>query len=554
MRNRCVPLIAAGMTAISLSVGWAAEDAVVPVLDETDRAKPVDYGAGPGVSLEAAVAATAAAETGAAAPEAAGDVKIKGIFGKVITWPIIPIHAVLLPDGRVMSYGTRPNGAQTGQFNYDVWNPAAGVLPAAHNLLPNVTGTDIFCSGQSVISSNSAALNGQVLMTGGDSHDPVTGERNFSTNATTIFDPQTNTIRSAQAMVYKRWYPSVITLSSGDKLVLGGREDKAPTPAIVPELFTRNGAWRLLTGAASDAAFGIPRDAWYYPRAVQMPNNNNVFVVSFEGKMFLLNPAAANGAGSIAQLPQQTSVSNFLLPTVQFTQGQLLSIRANRKVVTIGLNGTQPKIAPTADISAVRLWSTATLLADGKVLVTGGSAVGNQEQGVAYAAETWDPATGKWTLGASAATSRLYHSMALLLPNGTVLTGGGGAPGPKKQLNAEIYYPPYLYTAAGTNAVRPTLATAPTLLTPKAGTTFTATVGVGDTIGRVTLLRTGSVTHSTNPDQNFQQLGFTQSGQNLTINAPGNPNYTVPGYYMLFVFNTAGVPSVAKILRVAPPA
>lgn len=554
MRNRCVPLIAVGIMAISLSIARAAEDVTVPVIDETDRTKPVDFGAGPGVSVDTAVVATEAAGGAPAAAEAAGNAKTKGAFGKAITWPIIPIHAVLLPDGRVMSYGTRPNGAQTGQFNYDVWTPNAGTGAASHNLLPNVTGTDLFCSGQSVISSNSAALNGQVLMTGGDSHDPVTFVRNFSNNATTIFNPQTNTIRSAQAMVYKRWYPSVITLNTGDKLVLGGREDKAPTPAIVPELFTRNGEWRLLTGATSDAAFGIPRDAWYYPRAVQMPQSNNVFVLSHEGKMFLLNPAAANGAGSIAQLPQQTSVSNFLLPTVQFTQGQLLSIRGNRKVVTIGLNGTQPKIAPTADISAVRLWSNATLMADGKVLVTGGSAVGNQETSVAYAAETWDPTTGKWTLGASASKPRLYHSMALLLPNGTVLTGGGGAPGPQKQLNAEIYYPPYLYTAAGTNAVRPTLVTAPTLLTPKAGTTFAATVGAGDTIGRITLLRTGSVTHSTNPDQNFQQLGFTQNGQNLTINAPANPNYTVPGYYMLFVFNTNGVPSVAKILRVAPPA
>ena len=158
-----------------------------------------------------------------------------------MTWPIIPIHAVLLPDGRVMSYGTNQNGAQTGQFNYDVWDPKGGTGAASHTMLPNTTGTDIFCSGQSVISSNVASLNGQVLMTGGDTHNLQTGERNFSSDATTIFNPQTNSIRSLQRMVYKRWYPSVITLFTGDKLVLGGREDKAPTPAITPELFTKNG-------------------------------------------------------------------------------------------------------------------------------------------------------------------------------------------------------------------------------------------------------------------------------------------------------------------------
>lgn len=554
MRNRCLPLIAAAVTVLSLNVGWAAEeDAVVPVVDESDRARPVDFGAGPGVAVKASALATQAAGNAQPAEEADGNPYINGTFGPAFAWPIIPIHAVLLPDGRVMSYGTNQNGAQTGQFNYDVWTPSGGADPTAHNVLPNTTGTDIFCSGQSVISSNIASIDGQVLMTGGDSHDPQTGERNFSNDATTIFNPLTNSIRSGQTMVYKRWYPSVITLFTGDKLVLGGREDKAPTPAIVPELFSKNGVWRVLTGAASDAAFGVERANWYYPRGYQLPlAPGNVFVLGNTGKMFSLSTTAAGGAGSIVQLPQQTSLSNFTLPTVQFAPGRLLSVRANRQVVTIGLNGAQPSITPTASISAVRQWANGTLMADGKVLVTGGSAVGNQLTGVAYAAETWDPATGTWTLGANATKPRLYHSMGLLLPDGTILTGGGGAPGPVKNLNVEIYYPPYLYTATGTAAPRPTLVAAPTLLTPKPATTFAVTVGVGDTISRVTLLRTGSVTHSNNPDQNFQQLAFTQAGQNLTITAPGNPYYTVPGYYMLFVFNDSGVPSFAKILRVAP--
>ena len=68
----------------------------------------------------------------------------------------------------------------------------------------------------------------------------------------------------------------------------------------------------------------------------------------------------------------------------------------------------------------------------------------NQLTGVAYQVEIWDPATGHWTAGASAAVPRLYHSNALLLTDATVLTGGGGAPGPLANLNAEIYYPPYL--------------------------------------------------------------------------------------------------------------
>ncbi len=566
MRDRCIPYLAVGALAISLNVVQALaaeeEEATVPVVDETDRARPVDYGPGPGLpravtssaaqevaGQAATLAAEAAVEPAAALP--AADAKTKGVFAPAVAWPIISIHAVLLPDGRVMSYGTNQNGAQTGQFVYDVWTPTAGTGPGSHNVLPNTTATDIFCSGQSVMSSYNAAINGQVLMTGGDSHSAA-GERNFSIDKVTMFNPQSNTIRLlSQTMVYKRWYPSVITLFTGDKLVLGGREDKAPSPAVTPELFTKNGAWRVLPGATSAPAFGVDRANWYYPRAVQMPAGNNVFVLAFTGKMFSLNPV---GNGAITQLPQQTALSNFTLPTVNFAPGKLLSVRTNRQTVVVNLNSGQPVTTPTAPIGAVRQWSNGTVMADGKVLVTGGSAVGNQLTGVAYAAETWDPATGKWTTGDSATKPRLYHSIGLLLPDASVLTGGGGAPGPIKNLNAELYYPPYLYTAAGQPAARPTLVAAPTLLQPKPGTTFTATVGAGDQISRVTLLRTGSVTHSNNPDQNFQPLGFTQNGQTLTINAPANPYVTVPGYYMLFVFNANGVPSVAKIMRVPPAA
>ena len=122
MRNRCLPLIAAAVTVLSLNVGWAAEeDAVVPVVDESDRARPVDFGAGPGVAVKASALATQAAGNAQPAEEADGNPYISGTFGPAFAWPIIPIHAVLLPDGRVMSYGTNQNGAQTGQFNYDVW-------------------------------------------------------------------------------------------------------------------------------------------------------------------------------------------------------------------------------------------------------------------------------------------------------------------------------------------------------------------------------------------------------------------------------------------------
>jgi hypothetical protein len=80
---------------------------------------------------------------------------------------------------------------------------------------------------------------------------------------------------------------------------------------------------------------------------------------------------------------------------------------------------------------------------------------------------------------------------------------------------------------------------------------FVATVGSAAPISRVTLLRTGAVTHTINLDQRFLSLGFTQAGQTLTITLPTtDPNVVLPGYYMLFVFDQAGMPSVARIIRV----
>ena len=210
-----------------------------------------------------------------------------------------------------------------------------------------------------------------------------------------------------------------------------------------------------------------------------------------------------------------------------------------------------PVVTQTDNIDQERYWSSGTILADGKVLVTGGSEVPNELTGVAYQAEIWDPATGHWTAGASAAIPRLYHSNALLLNDASVLTAGGGAPGPLNNLNAEIYYPPYLYAnnGSGQPAVRPVITAAtPQSLLP--GNTINITVGPTDQISRLTFVRTGSSTHCNNSDQRFINLPFKQTGKQLTTVLPSDPTVLLPGYYMLFAFNSAGVPSIAQVLYV----
>ncbi len=516
-------------------------EAAPPSIKEDDRPAPVDYGFGPGVPLDKnrrAVQEMMAVARAASTPVASAGALTAGVFGAPVTWPLIGLHVVLLPDGRVMSYGSTAQGNAGGQVIYDVWNPTLGTGTEAHLVLPNTTQADNFCSGQSVISAS-----GEVLVVGGTT--TINRERNFSSDQTEIFHPQTNTISLAEPMTYKRWYPTVLSLPNGDKLVLGGREDKSPDVAVpTPEVYRQGAGWQTLWGATSDAAFGTVAYNWYYTRGFVTPDGR-VFVLGNDGKMFYLNPA---GNGTITQVAQRTVGGNGKLPALMFAPGKVLAVRNGQRVIVVDVNGPQPVTTASQNIDQVRLYSNATVMADGKVLVTGGSAVANQLIGVAYAATIWDPATGQWTPGANAAKPRLYHSIALLLPDGSVLTGAGGAPGPVKNLNMEIYYPGYLFDAFGQPAVRPSIVNSDTLL--YVNQQFAVTVGSADPISRVTLVRTGSATHAFNSDQRFMELGFIQSGQSLAVQLPANVNVLVPGYYLLFVFNQAGVPSVARIVHV----
>jgi Domain of unknown function (DUF1929) len=190
------------------------------------------------------------------------------------------------------------------------------------------------------------------------------------------------------------------------------------------------------------------------------------------------------------------------------------------------------------------------VMADGQVVVSGGSSVDNQLVDVAYHLEIWNPATGTWTRGPSAQKPRLYHSISMLMPDGTVLTGGGGAPGPVANLNAEIYYPSYLYRKDGSGlpAVRPQIIAAPTAATWN--TRIGTRVDAATTVSRVTLVRFGSVTHAFNNDQRFMPLAFEQTGQEVQITMPADRNVMIPGNYMLFVFNADGTPSVARTLKI----
>jgi Domain of unknown function (DUF1929) len=483
------------------------------------------------VSIAAAFVVVSGVVSVMHAPPAAANPGALGSWSAPGAWPLIGIHAVLTPQGKVVTYGSRPSALQTGLFEYDVWDPS-GAPGVGHTLLPNQTQTDLFCNLQIVMPEN-----GNVLMASGDIWDPTIGRTlNVGNDDVNVLDSNTNVLSLGGKLNRKRWYATPTTLPSGHVYIAGGKngEDRA-------EVRAPNGEFMLTTIDTSG-------DDWYYPRAFVLPNGR-LFGFDVAGHAYLHSADFATRS-YIGDLPSENI--GWTSSAVMYEPGKVLVLggQNNPATFTVDMTSGSMVTAPAGTTGTLRLGVSSTLLADGKVLATGGSEVWNELVGVNNTAQIWDPATRVWSTLAAGTHPRLYHSTALLLPDARVLVAGGGAPGPRDGLDGEIFSPPYLFTAAGTPAPRPVITTAPTLA--ETGSTMSLGLGSAAPISKVTLLKTGSVTHSVNFDQRFVPATFSQSGATLSVQLPNNPAVLTPGAYMVYVWDAAGVPSVAKIFRVPP--
>lgn len=494
-----------------------------------------------------------------------GDIAPASVIGQwseVVDWPLIAIHSVLASDGKVLTYGTDAAGTQGAQFIYDVWDPALGTQADAHATLPNGTGTDLFCSAQIVLPDS-----GDVLITGGDTRGLNTGRVNTGVVDTNLFRSENNTLIPNTRMNYARWYPTATVLANGEILVHGGIDENG-APVTTPEIFNpRENTWRLLRGANND--FYTRNTAWWYPKSWLAPNGT-VFGIA-GGSIYTIDP---QGQGRFDVLANVSGSNRYITATsVMFRPGRILQIaggtrattssaeNASNQVTEYNINGAVPVALQRPALTYPRHWGNATVLPDGKVVVTGGSAAANTLKGVATAAEIYDPDTSTWTVGARAREDRLYHSTAILLPDASILTAGGGAPGPADQngniqpgnLNAEIYYPPYYFNDDGSRKVLSTLSTYPNQV--QYGNRFDIETENATRVDRVTLVRTGSNTHSKDMGQRFMELRFTRTTANtLSVRAPDRNTVAPPGYYLLFVIDEFGTPSQGAMISLQPEA
>ncbi|MCC2655714.1 MAG: hypothetical protein K0Q76_822 [Panacagrimonas sp.] len=454
------------------------------------------------------------------------DAHLKGVWSSVIDWPLIAIHLVQLPDGRVLSYGSGLDGTQTGFLNYDIWTPGAGTGPSSHLTLNNQSEVDVFCNAQLVLPQPGAG----VVLVGGDI--TVQGQSTNTANYNSaVFNPANNSLVKTNDLNRARWYATATTLLNGETYIQGGAGGTDR-----PEIRGTNGVYRLLSGANTSSI-----DYWY-PRNFLAPDGR-IFGFDAYAKMYYVN---TSGNGSFTPAGQfNAGVAGTMSSAVMYRPGKILQFNGNSNgALIIDINGASPVVTPTGSMSSRRQLLSGTMLPNGQVLATGGSERYNELIGVNNSAEMWNPATGVWTVGSSGAMARLYHGNALLLADATVLVAGGGAPGPLTNLNAEIYYPPYLFTSGGVEAPRPRIAAAPSQLVVGAG--FTLDFADAASISRVVLIKTGSATHGWNMEQRYLELAFTASGQRLNVQMSSRAADTPPGYYFLFVLDAQGVPSVAK--------
>jgi hypothetical protein len=209
-----------------------------------------------------------------------------------------------------------------------------------------------------------------------------------------------------------------------------------------------------------------------------------------------------------------------------------------------------PRWTQTAPMAFPRTYHVLTSLPDGTVLVTGGATTTDPvtDSTAVLAAELWNPTTQTWSTLSSGSVPRLYHSVAVLLPDGRVLVSGGGrfygfpSNDISDHLNAEIFSPPYLFKGA-----RPSITSAPQSAT--FGSTIPIQTPDAAGITSVSLIRMAAVTHAINMSQRFLPLSFTAGSGQLDVQMPANANLAPPGYYMLFVVNGNGVPSTAAIIK-----
>jgi len=451
-----------------------------------------------------------------------------------------------------------------------VWDPAAGAGGFFHpHTLRNAAGRpiDYFCCGHAFLADGRLLVAGGTVSWHGNA-DGLPGLRDVL-----AFDTQTQQWSHRAPMVHGRWYPTLITLGDGRVLTTSGLRGNLATNTLIEAYSWAANAWQVLRSPQPPHFAGLPRYAhllllesgavFFTGGRMDDPSHVGPCVVDVAADPITVRPVPGLQDGNARD--QSTSV---LLPPAQDQRVMIMGgapvgphaeAVSHCDIVDFKAVGA-PTYRAAPSMHRPRIHLNAVLLPDRTVLVAGGARGREDRAHPTPEVEIYDPASNSWTLGAASSITRLYHSVALLLPDARVLAAGGNPPpfghqvpweppDHNEEMRLDVYSPPYLFKGS-----RPVIEAAPAEWAY--GDTVSIETPAAGALKWASLVRNGVATHSFNTNQRLVDLPIaSQGGGVVEVEVTGEPNVAPPGWYMLFLVDDQGIPSAAKWihLQAAPP-
>ncbi|MFE0252054.1 galactose oxidase-like domain-containing protein [Streptomyces sp. NPDC059010] len=476
--------------------------------------------------------------------------------------PVRSMHSVVLNNGKVLLIAGSGNSEEmfeAGTFTSAVYDPVKGT----YKVIP--TPKDMFCAGHVQLDD------GRVLVMSGNKAYPVPGGHGYEGfKDSYVFDPVTETYSKTNDMNDGHWYPSATILGNGDVISFGGLKEDSTGSVTAERWSDAEQKWLELWKVNQTWSY------WgLYPSMILMQDGR----LFYSGSHVFGNNIPGTGsaiydydANTVTQIPglrnkdERDQSASVLLPPAQDQKVLTLgggnidsNPDANRLTDVIDLKQPNPSYVAgpplpqgTVDLGGGKIPQTgnqgkmyvsAVLLPDGKVLETGG-ALHNRADPV-YESSLYDPATGTFDPVAADPEERGYHSSAFLLPDGRVMATGDNPGNGSWNHDVSIYTPPYLLKGE-----RPTITS---VIDTEWTYGDTQRITVDRPVAKAELIRPAAVTHSSDPNQRFVDLPLSVDGNNIDLNVTSNPNLAPPGWYMLFAVDANGVPSVAKWVHLQGP-
>jgi len=487
-----------------------------------------------------------------APPDLCVDDTDSGSWQTLTPSPAFAVHSAVLRSGKVIMWsGHAELGPAFGTVTA-LYDPATD----SYNTVPFSDSDDLFCAGHTFLPDGR-------LMAGG-------GANPGQVDTTHIFDPVVETwshLATGQMNNF-RWYPTMLAMNDGRTAILSGTPGGGVVADIeVIDMSAVTPGWQTVAGGSKPFSGLYPGFHWLPSGGMFFTRTgwNSHALATNDVSLFNFTGPAAGAWTDLAPMifPDRKEGASVLLiddtgpspvAKVFVAGGQAPGQPAIKEceIIDISDPATTPGWVQTADMGNVRIGIACIALPNGKVMVVGGRQTSGRFDAspvFVLVGEIYDPATDKWAVTPPMSDGRQYHSSVVLLPDARVFASGGvdsslgfGAAG--NQQTAEAYSPEYLTLGA-----RPVVTAAPATVSYGA-TVIVDTPSPAD-IASVCLIAPGAATHHTDTHQRYIRIGHSQTAPTqISVEIPSSNDVAPPGYYMLFLVDTAGAPSIAHFIQV----